>query len=116
MIVAATLHMLLSTTACASDSHPIENGTYIARSGEDRISAQDEDLHFVLTITEDGQQRVFDRSYSYTVLPDGRIQPHPVRSADAVFGIGRFDWYWDGNEIIQKAPSGAEVNRFVRQP
>jgi hypothetical protein len=116
MIMAATLHTLLATAACAADSHPIENGTYVARSGDDRISVRDEEMHFVLTITEGGQQRVFDRSYSYTVLQDGRIQPHPVRSADAVFGIGRFDWYWDGKEIVQKAPSGAEINRFVRHP
>lgn len=114
--MAATVQTLLAAVACATDSHPIENGTYIARSGEDRISVRDEEMHFVLTLTEDGEERVLDRSYSYTVLQNGRIQPHPVRSADAAFGIGRFDWYWDGKEIVQKAPSGAEVNRFVRQP
>jgi len=108
--------MLLAAAACATDSHPIEDGTYFARSGKDSISVRGEEMRFVLTIKGDGREQTFNRSYRYTVLRDGRIQPHPVRSADAIFGIGQFDWYWDGKEIIQKIPDGAEVNRFTREP
>lgn len=115
MIVAALLQALLAAPGCASDSHPIENGTYRARSGEGTISVRDQEIHFVVTIEHEGNQQVLDRKYSYTVLPNSRIQPYPVRSVDAAFGIGRYDWYWEGGEIVQRNPDGgADIETFVR--
>ena len=111
------LYASQSTFACADDSSAIENGTYFAKSGKDRISVEDEKIRFVLTITVSGEQRLLDKSYGYELRSDGRIRPHPVRSADAVFGVGRSKWYWTGGEIVQKDLGTDEVlNRFARRP
>jgi hypothetical protein len=117
LMVVAAIQTLLPVLGCASDSRPIENGTYLARSGEGKISVRDQEIHFIVTISHEGRKEVLDRRYNYTVLPDGRIQPHPVRSVDAAFGIGRYDWYWEGGEIVQRNPDGgADINTFVRKP
>lgn len=118
MILEATISLvLIGASGCVSDYHPIADGTYSMSSGEERIVVRQSEMHFVIRIDRDGQKKILDRTYGYTVLPDGRIQPHPVRSADAVFGVGSFDWYWDGTRIIQKDPKSNEpINSFARRP
>ena len=69
-------------------------------------------FHILLTGPRAGQ--VFDRSYSYR-LRGGRLEPYPVRDADAVFGIGAFTWTWNGDRIVQHdRGTGAVLQEFSR--
>ena len=59
--------------------------------------------------------RVVDRKYSYTVRSDGRIHPSPLVSSDIQLGVAKFDWFWDGQAIIQKEAGTGQAAKFRRQ-
>ena len=102
--------LFLAGIACAKDFHPIPDGTYVASKSEQRITVTGSTIHFYVRLNESSAgPGMLERTYQYTVLRDGRVQPYPVRSADAVFGIGKFDWYWDGEKILQRDPRSAEL-------
>lgn len=95
------------------DYHPISVGTYFTDDlpGEEIVVLQSE-IRFFIRVNKD----FVDRKYKYTVLPDGRIQPYPMTSSDAIFGVGMYDWYWDGNTIIQKNPKTGKTVKFQHRP
>jgi len=103
--------VLLAIGGCVAGEHSIPDGTYVEPSGKETITVHGSEIRFNIVISDDGPDKVLDRTYGYAVLPDGRIQPKPVRSADAAFGVGRFDWYWDGKNITQKARGPAKNQR-----
>ena len=108
--------VVFATNACLmEDNHPIVDGVYAEAAGNEKITVAGSRIHFYIRISGDDQDRILDTAYGYTVLPDGAIQPKPVRSADAAFGVGAFDWYWDGTDILQESPSSdVPPRRFVR--
>jgi len=86
----------------------------MSASGDETISVFESEMRFHVKIHDMGPDSYMDRTYPYTVMPDGRIQPLEMRSVDAAFGIGRFAWYWDGERITQKdKKSDAPVKIFV---
>jgi len=103
----------LAIGGCVAEHHPIPDGTYVEPSGREIITVHGPEIRFNIVISVEGPDKFLDRAYGYAVLPDGRIQPKPVRSADAAFGVGRFDWYWDGRNIVQKT-RGPDRNQQVR--
>lgn len=113
----ALLFVLLAAR-CVED-RPIPDGTYVEASGKERITVRGPEIHFYVVIRSDPDE-FLDRTYGYTVWPNGRLQPNPVRSADAVFGVGQFDWYWDGKNIVQKTretdEEEARERLFVLEP
>ncbi|MFH1467129.1 MAG: hypothetical protein ABIO70_22285 [Pseudomonadota bacterium] len=99
------------------DTPPIPDGVYANPSGQETLTFGEGQMtvHIVLIGQYAGQQ--FDRSYAYRQLEGGWIQPHPVRTADAVFGVGNFGWRWDGTSITQtEYGTGRVLQEFRRGP
>ena len=113
----ALLSVLLA--AKCERNRPIPDGTYVEPSGVERITVRGEEIHFYVVIRHDPDE-FLDRTYdSYSVWPNGTLQPFSMRSADAVFGVGQFDWSWDGENIVQKKREGDEVvleRLFILEP
>jgi hypothetical protein len=101
---------LMAVGACASESHPIPNGTY--SYSQERIVVDGGRIQFHLISKDAGQAS--DKEYQYTVLPDGRIQPYPLTSSDAVLGTGRYDWSWNGKAIVRTNPHTKQSDHFMR--
>lgn len=100
-----------------SDTPPIPDGVYANPSGQETLTFWEGQMavHIVLIGARAGQQ--FDRSYAYRQVEGGRLQLHPVRSVDAVFGVGNFGWRWDGASITQtEAATGRVLQEFTRGP
>lgn len=111
------LLVLVAGVACMKTAATIPNGIYSKTPGDERISVNGPNIHFTIQIVRDGSRTMVNRDCQYEVGSDGRIRPFPLRSADAVFGVGSFDWYWDGGSILQKDPrTGDILGSFVRTP
>jgi hypothetical protein len=66
------------------------------------------EIRFKIMFGSDGGIPV-DRTYKYEVWPNGRVQPFPMASEEAVSGIGKFDWQWDGSQITQTDPRNGSL-------
>jgi len=98
-------------------NQPIPDGTYVNSSGEEKISVRGPDVHFFIRRGVGGGDEFLDGSYTYSVLPDGEIQPYPMKSGDAILGVGQFIWYWDGKNIVQHdSRSPDSIQTFTRKP
>ena len=101
--LAGCLSMALTMTGCARPYRPIPDGEYSTPPGDDHVSVHDGHiLLHVLPWNGGRHPRDSDTTYQYTVLPDSRIVICTMTSAEAVNGIGGFDWLWDGERIVQK--------------
>jgi hypothetical protein len=104
--------LFAALAGCTTAYQPIPAGTYASDlTLSDEILVSPRDIRFRVKVDE----RVVDRSYSYTVLPDGRIHPSPLVSSDIQLGVAKFDWFWDGQAIIQKEPRTGQAAKFRRQ-
>lgn len=107
---------VLAAACHASDEHPIVNGTYAVTNPDpgsvDTITVDNPTICFRLHWREG---EVLEKTYEYSVSPDGRIMPGPMRSAEYEPGILKWDWYWDGEAIVQTDPkSKASPRSFSR--
>ncbi len=104
----------MAITGCLNDYHPMTAGNYVSGDGDERVAVIDSEICFHVRIRDEDPTSYIDRTYSYSVQQDGRIRVRPMRSVDAVYGVGRFRWYWDGQKIIQEDPkSGRALKQFV---
>lgn len=99
----------LSFVSCATDYCPVPVGSYFF--GNEYLLVAQSKISFHIKLDKQTDEMIA-REYEYTVLPDGRIQPFPLRSVDAVLGVGKFDWYWDGKNINRKNPKTKDIDLF----
>jgi len=109
-IAVAIAALVLCSCGCASDYHPIPDGTY--SYGEERVVVEGERMRFHILDEKEGPSS--DKEYYFTVLPDGRIQPYPLASAEAALGIGKYDWFWNGDRIVRTIPHSGQSVDFAR--
>lgn len=99
----ALIPLLITLAACGNSGPAIPDGAYMTADMEEAITVEGPDIHFKVLAGEDGA-RTIDRSCQYSVWPDGRLQPHPLASQEVLTGIGKFNWRWDGEAIVQSDP------------
>jgi len=92
-----------------STSPTIPEGRYEDPTGDESVSVQDDQITFDIVLIGKKAGQRFQRTYSYRLRPNGLLQPYPVRSVDAVFGIGNFEWVWDGSTLAQNNKSTHEL-------
>jgi hypothetical protein len=114
-LIPAMFPLLLALGSCIAQHHPIPIGTYVTPSGDESVSAFESELHFRVRVDEKHPERLIDRTFSYTVEKDGEIIPHTMTSIEAAFGVGRYDWYWDGETIIRRDWRSGETANFTRK-
>jgi hypothetical protein len=82
-------------------------------AGEERLFVAQTTIRFYVKMEENSNVFI-SREYKYTVQSDGRIQPFPMRSADAVLGVGKYDWHWDKSKIVKADPKTNELIIFEK--
>ena len=97
--------------------HPIPDGVYLSDSGDERITIEGKRIRFRLHDAEPARREFIELEYDYAVYSDGRVQPHPMSSADALGGpAGRYEWSWDGTVISRRDARDVEPKvTFARQ-
>jgi hypothetical protein len=86
---------------CSVKTQPLPSAVYRADDGSQSIVVQGKRIRFIVRL-DANQANLFDRTYdNHSIWDNGRIQPFPMRDVDAVLGIGKFDWFWDGTNITR---------------
>jgi hypothetical protein len=107
--------LLAGMGGCPPDAHLIIEGVYVSPSNDESVSVAETQVRFHIRGGGLRQDRILDHTYpEYTVMDDGEIRPGPMTSDDAAAGVGWFDWYWDGENIVQKDPRATNPANLVR--
>ncbi len=104
--------VVLGLGACSGPREAMPSGLYVSGDGEERITVEaSRRIRFQVRLDETDPDRLFDREYeSYSIWPESRrLQPFPMRSADALLGLGRYDWLWKDGKIAKTDPKTGEV-------
>jgi hypothetical protein len=99
----------------AADQHPIKPGKYLSPSGDEGITVFESRMRFQIRLPVENREVSLDKTYSYTALDNGRIEPLGITSEEWVFGIGRFDWFWNGETITQKDTRSEAPTKIFRR-
>ena len=102
-VLVTLISLLVTLSACGNSEPVIPNGTYMTSDMKETITVDGANIRFRVLAGED-RTKMIDRSCEYSVWPDGRLQPHPLASQEVLTGIGKFDWRWDGQAIVQSDP------------
>jgi hypothetical protein len=105
---------LVLVTACAHGP-TVTPGRYESGDGAESVTIEGSAGRFHVRVGPPGRETIVTREYEFSVGQDGRIQAHPLRSVEAAFGVGRYDWWWDGEKIVREDPRTGSVELFVRE-
>tara|TARA_B100000767_G_C19288714_1_gene338482 strand:- start:23 stop:391 length:369 start_codon:yes stop_codon:yes gene_type:complete len=97
-------------SSCAVVEEIITPGEYAVADSREFIFINGNTIKFHLY---DKKNSVFfEKEYKYSLLADGKIQPYPMTSVDAIYGIGKFDWYLKEGDIHMKDPKTKKMSVF----
>ena len=75
-------------------------GSYQTVGGDQQIVVQGETIRFVVRL-DSLKTILHDCTFpKHSIWPNGHIQAFPMREAESVLGVGKFDWTWNGTNII----------------
>lgn len=113
---ALCLTWALMASGMASSTH-IESGIYADPTGVDLVSVWREEIEFQIQLSEDGREtRILKGKYRYLLLPSDQIRVIASSNDPAfVFGIMKYDWYWNGKAIVRKNPVTGKSTLFERK-
>lgn len=121
-IIACLLSFAAVSCTSTIEEKRIEDGVYLNPSKLEMVEVRGRTIEFKIRVSDDlMQQRNIHRKYqNYTLLANGSFWPTPtvstpIRSADYLFGVGRFEWFWDGTHITQKNPKTGGMVTFARE-
>lgn len=103
-----------SLTNCAPDEYrPIPVGVYShGKDYGEKIFVSQTEITFYIKI----DNYIIQRKLNYSVLPDGTINLYTMASSELLTGIGRYEWYWDGKNIIQRDfKTGDLIKKFKKR-
>ena len=87
---------------CMADDRLLPRGKYISDENQEYVIVSGAEVKFHLFDIE--QQVFLKKRYKHSIYSDGRIQFYPNTSVEAVYGIGRYDWFWKGDKIERIDP------------
>jgi hypothetical protein len=104
-----------ATSGMAGNS-PITNGVYRESTKVETVSIQGEEIEFQIRVPDGKEERLVKRKYKYRLLPGSDI--HVIASSNDsvfVFGILKYEWFWDGKAIVRKQRKGGGTTVFERE-
>ncbi len=113
--MAVCLVVLASTTSCRHGSGKrISNGVYREPSGIESLAVNEEKIEFHIRIPNEQLPGVFTRTYTYGFETDTAFYVNGS-SNDPVLveGILRYNWFWDGTNILRKKHKTGETVIFA---
>lgn len=116
MKTAFFLTTCLLLAGCLAPNFIVPYGTYTDASGLNWVRISDHHrftAHFTALDGTDLQPK--GRTYDYWCEADGSFYPVTPLSAEAVYGVGRFDYKVSGNEVVVKDRGTGEAMILVRK-
>jgi hypothetical protein len=122
LLVTACL-VLFGTVSCASNTEvkKITDGVYRDPSKMEMVAIRGREIEFQIHVNDGQREQAVHKVYpNYTLLINGKFWPAatasvPIRSADVLLGVGRFEWFWDGDKITRRHPKSGETMIFLRE-
>ena len=111
--------LLLVVASCVTPAQTLPAGLYLAASGDEHVAIEGSEIRFrtrFAAAAGEEQGRLVTRSYRYSVEADGRIVPYVMTSAEAAFGVGRYEWLWSDGHILQRNRHTGETRAFRPTP
>jgi hypothetical protein len=108
--------ILGSLTSCMATSARISAGVYREPAKIEMVAVDGEIIEFQIRVVAGDQDRIVNRKYKYALRPDGKIRVFASSNDSAfVFGVMKYDWSWDGKNVVRKDPKAGEVVTFARE-
>jgi hypothetical protein len=102
---------------CVISAAEITTGVYRNADKTEWIAVQGRALSFNIYLKSKRGKELITRKYTgYGLHSNGRFWPSPTTSIDASAGIGAYDWFWDGKNIVRKDPKSGEAVSFTPEP
>lgn len=105
-----------TATSCMASSPHIANGVYREPAMVETVAIQGEEIEFQISVSDGKESRVLKRKYKYRLLSGGKI--HVIASSNDsafVFGIMKYDWFWNGWAIVREDPKTRNTTTFERE-
>lgn len=118
--IACLVAALLSSTfltGCVRDSgQKITEGVYDEPAKVEAVTVKGQDMTLQLNATKGPRLGIVTRTYRYRVLTNHELR-FDVSSNDPffVFEVLKYDWIWDGTNIIRKDINTDETVVFARR-
>jgi hypothetical protein len=106
-VLVLLLTVVLQVSGCEPRSRArIPDGVYREPSGVEMLKVKGSEIEFHIRVLNPQMPGIFDRTYTYHIehrdgadeLGFGGSSNDAVR----VEGVGKYQWYWDGKNIIRK--------------
>ena len=102
--------LLVFAFGCAAARNGILSGTFRNRAGMGEIVIAGDRMQVKMEAVQTTDPDANKKSYQYTLLNNGRIQLTLNRSAELLYGVGLFDFYWDGRNITAVDRKGSRTD------
>lgn len=100
--------------ASCMPSRSIPSGVY--KSGSEKIAIEGERAVLDVLVAKESGLEMQHREYGYFVDKAGRITWRTITSNDALMGVGRYDWTWNGSDRISKKDTRSKAeNVFIKE-
>lgn len=104
---------LTIVTGCMATNVRITDGIYREPAKVEMVAANGETLEFQIRVVTGGRDRIVNRKYKYSIESDGKIRVFASSNDSAfVFGVMKYDWSWDGKNVVRKDPKTGDVVTF----
>lgn len=109
-ILLLQLFLTCFVSSCATAEEIIIPGKYSVTDSREFIFINGNTIRFHLYDDKNGA--FFEKEYKYSLLSGDKIQPYPMTSVDAIYGIGKYDWYLKEGDIHMKDPKTEKMSVF----
>ncbi len=115
VLLSTSLSVILLSFGCLGPPRLVDPGTYVDPTGEEHLTIAGTSVALHIRVRPDEPDSFLTATYELWVGEDGNLQFGRVADTQHFLGVGRFVWYWDGQDIIRRtdAKTGA-VTEFTR--
>jgi hypothetical protein len=117
VLLLRSLLLLIACSGCQTTNPTIPAGTYTEAKSPNYIKIARRKMVVHMQNASYPYREPTERDCIYTLFDDGRISlTLPGRSAEFVYGIGRFDYLWTGKGITVTDPKTGKTAAFSQAP
>ncbi len=97
-------------------SAQIADGVYRDPAKVETVAVDGEMVEFRIHVVAGDQERIVSRKYKYALQSDGKIRVFASSNDSAfVFGVMKYDWFLNGENVVRKDPKTGDVVTFARE-
>jgi len=107
--------VLLFLIGCLGPPRLVQPGMYVDPTGEEHLTIAGTSIALHIRVRADEPDSFLTATYDLWLGEEGNMHFRGVADTQYFLGVGRFVWYWDGQDIIRRtdAKTGV-VTEFTR--